>query len=83
MTLSAGTHLGFYEALAPIGAGGMGEVCRAHDRHPDRIIDIKILPTHLAVKPDLRERFEREAGTIAGLNHSHICALRHWESGRQ
>src|SRR6202049_3570072 len=53
----------------------MGEVYKARDTRLDRIVAIKVLPAHLADKPELRERFEREARTIASLNHSHICTL--------
>ena len=62
MTLSSGTRLGPYEILSLIGAGGMGEVYKATDTRLDRIVAIKVLPTHLSDRPDLRERFEREAG---------------------
>src|ERR1700736_68760 len=75
MALSTGTHLGPYEIVAPIGAGGMGEVYRARDTRLDRTVAIKVLPAHLADSPELRERFEREARTIASLNHPHICTL--------
>ena len=75
MTIAAGTRLGSFEILAPIGAGGMGEVYKARDTRLDRIVAIKVLPDHLSSKPDLRERFEREARTIASLNHPHICTL--------
>src|SRR5438270_2034605 len=75
MGLASGTRLGPYEVLAPIGAGGMGEVYRARDTRLDRIVAIKILPDQIADRVGLRERFDREARTIAGLNHSHICAL--------
>jgi eukaryotic-like serine/threonine-protein kinase len=67
--------LGPYEILDAIGAGGMGEVYRARDTRLDRIVAIKVLPVHLADQPELRERFEREARTIASLNHPHICTL--------
>src|SRR6202030_3632477 len=67
--------LGPYEILSSIGAGGMGEVYRARDTRLDRIVAIKVLPTHLADRSELRERFEREARTIASLNHPHICTL--------
>src|SRR6202166_4714691 len=53
----------------------MGEVYRAKDTRLDRIVAIKVLPDHLSSKPDLRERFEREAKTISSLNHPHICTL--------
>jgi eukaryotic-like serine/threonine-protein kinase len=75
MPLSAGTKLGPYEILSAIGAGGMGEVYRARDTRLDRIVAIKVLPTHLADRAELRERFDREAKTIASLNHPHICVL--------
>src|ERR1700730_18398609 len=75
MPLAAGTRFGPYEILSAIGAGGMGEVYRARDTRLDRIVAIKVLPTHLADRSDLRERFEREARTIASLNHPHICTL--------
>src|SRR5216684_34367 len=81
MSLKAGTRLGPYEILSAIGAGGMGEVYRARDTRLDRIVAIKVLPAHLAGRPDLRERFEREARTIASLNHPHICVLH--DIGRQ
>jgi serine/threonine protein kinase len=75
MSIPAGTKLGPYEILAPIGAGGMGEVYRAKDTRLDRIVAIKVLPTHLSSNADLRQRFEREARTVSGLNHQHICTL--------
>jgi len=75
MSVKAGTRLGPYEILSAIGAGGMGEVYRARDTRLDRIVAIKVLPTHLADRSELRERFEREARTIASLNHPHICTL--------
>ena len=83
MALTNGARLGPYEIVAPLGAGGMGEVYRARDTRLDRIVAIKILPDHLADRAELRERFEREARTIASLNHPHICtALRRRPSGR-
>jgi eukaryotic-like serine/threonine-protein kinase len=75
MGVSTGTQLGPYEILSAIGAGGMGEVYRARDTRLDRIVAIKVLPAHLADRAELRERFEREARTIASLNHPHICTL--------
>jgi serine/threonine protein kinase len=69
MPLSAGDKLGPYEILAPVGAGGMGEVWKARDTRLDRIVAIKRLKTeHL-------ERFRREARAIAALNHPHICQI--------
>jgi Tol biopolymer transport system component/predicted Ser/Thr protein kinase len=75
MTLAAGSRLGPYEIVAPIGAGGMGEVYRAKDTRLDRTVAVKVLPSHLSSSPDSRERFDREARTISQLSHPHICAL--------
>ena len=75
MSLKAGTTLGPYEILSPIGAGGMGEVYKARDTRLDRTVAIKVLPEHVASDPDLQQRFEREAKTISSLNHPHICTL--------
>src|SRR5881397_1365863 len=75
MTLSAGTRLGPYELLAPVGAGGMGEVYKARDTRLDRTVAIKVLPSHLSSSAEVRQRFEREAKTISQLSHPHICAL--------
>jgi serine/threonine protein kinase len=75
MPLTSGARLGPYEIVAPLGAGGMGEVYRARDTRLDRIVAIKILPCHLADRAVLRERFEREARSIASLNHPHICTI--------
>src|SRR5690348_11627384 len=73
--LTAGTKLGPYEILSPLGEGGMGTVYKAMDSRLDRFVAIKLLRTELAGRPELRERFVREARTIAGLNHPHICTL--------
>ena len=75
MSLAAGTRLGPYELVAPVGAGGMGEVYRAKDTRLDRTVAVKVLPEHLSSSPDSRQRFEREAKTISQLSHPHICAL--------
>ncbi len=75
MGISAGTRLGPYEIIAPLGAGGMGEVYRARDTRLERTVAIKVLPSHLCDSPDLKERFEREAKTISQLNHPNICTL--------
>src|SRR5437016_7994209 len=75
MALTSGTKLGPYEIVSPLGAGGMGEVYRARDTRLDRSVAIKVLPEHLSGVPDLRERFEREARTVAALNHPNICTL--------
>ncbi|HEY1249542.1 MAG TPA: protein kinase [Thermoanaerobaculia bacterium] len=81
MTLSAGTRLGPYEIVAPIGAGGMGEVYRAKDTRLERTVAVKVLPQHLSSAPEVRQRFEREAKTISQFSHSHICAL--YDVGRE
>ncbi len=81
MAILPGRRLGPYEILSAIGAGGMGEVYKARDTRLDRIVAIKVLPTHLADRPELRERFEREAKTIASLIHPHICVL--YDIGQQ
>ncbi|MGH9387457.1 MAG: protein kinase domain-containing protein [Vicinamibacterales bacterium] len=75
MPISAGTRLGPYEILAPLGAGGMGEVYRARDPRLNRFIAIKILPGHAAMDADRRERFQREAHAIAALNHPNIVTI--------
>jgi len=70
-----GTRLGPYEIVAPLGAGGMGEVYRARDTRLGRDVAIKVLPQHLSANPEVRARFEREARAIGSLNHPHICTL--------
>ncbi len=75
MSVAAGTRLGPYEIQSAIGAGGMGEVYKAKDTRLDRSVAIKILPPEVSADPERRARFEREAKTIAGLNHPHICTL--------
>src|ERR1700736_2004629 len=75
MALIPGTKLGPYEIVAPLGAGGMGEVYRARDTRLDRIVAIKILPSHLSENPEAKQRFDREARTISSLNHPNICSL--------
>jgi Tol biopolymer transport system component/predicted Ser/Thr protein kinase len=75
VTLSAGTRLGPYEVVAPLGAGGMGEVWRGRDTRLDRSVAIKILPADFAENAQFKLRFEREAKTISQLNHPNICTL--------
>jgi len=75
MALAAGTRLGPYEILAPLGAGGMGEVYRARDTRLGRVVAIKVLPHDYASSPQVRARFEREARTVSSLSHPHICVL--------
>jgi serine/threonine protein kinase/cephalosporin-C deacetylase-like acetyl esterase len=75
VALAPGARLGPYEIVALIGAGGMGEVYKARDTRLDRTVAIKVLPPMLAADPERRARLQREAKTIAGLNHPHICTL--------
>jgi Tol biopolymer transport system component len=75
MNLAPGLRLGPYEIVAPIGAGGMGEVYRARDTRLDRTVAIKVLPAALAQSTQLKLRFEREAKAISALAHPHICTL--------
>jgi Tol biopolymer transport system component len=75
MALGAGTKLGPYEILSPLGAGGMGEVYRARDGRLDRDVAIKILPAHLSADANLKQRLEREAKAVSKLSHPHICTL--------
>jgi hypothetical protein len=75
MGVAAGTRLGPYEILSPLGAGGMGEVYRARDTKLGRDVAIKILPEVFTSDPERLARFEREARMLAALNHSHIAAI--------
>src|SRR6202162_936524 len=75
MPLGSGTKLGPYEILAPLGSGGMGEVYRARDKRLGRDVAIKILPKEMSADAARKQRFEREAKTISGLNHPNICVL--------
>ncbi len=75
MTLAAGTHLGHFEVVAPLGAGGMGEVFRARDTRLGRDVAIKALPAAFALDPERDARFEREAKLLASLNHPNIGAI--------
>ena len=75
MALAFGTKLGPYEILAPLGAGGMGEVYRARDTRLDRSVAIKVLPEHLAADAGLKQRLERESKAISALQHPNICTL--------
>ena len=75
MTLMPGTRIGPYDVIAPLGAGGMGEVYRARDTRLDRSVAIKVLPAEIAGNAQARERFAREARAIAALDHPHICAI--------
>ena len=75
MSLPSGTHVGPYEILAPIGAGGMGEVYRARDTKLNRDVALKVLPEAFAHDAERMARFEREAQVLASLNHPNIAAI--------
>ena len=75
MPLSAGDKLGPYEILAPIGAGGMGEVYRAQDTRLKREVALKVLPAEVSRDHERRQRFEQEARAVAALNHPNIVAI--------
>src|ERR1700674_4401376 len=82
MPLSVGTKLGPYEILAPLGAGGMGEVYRGRDTKLDREVAVKVLPAALARDPERLARFEREAKVLASLNHPNIAQIYGVEGSR-
>src|SRR5438309_10637112 len=75
MALTAGMKLGPYEILAPLGAGGMGEVYRARDTRLERDVAVKVLPANLSSDPNLRQRLEREAKAVSKISQPHICTL--------
>ncbi len=75
MTLAAGTQLGTYEILSPLGAGGMGEVYRARDTKLGRDVAIKVLPEDFSADAERLARFRREANVLASLNHPNIAAI--------
>src|SRR5438445_13557843 len=75
MALTSGIKLGPYEIIAPLGAGGMGEVYRARDTRLDRDVAVKVLPANLSSDPNLRQRLEREAKAVSKISHPHICTL--------
>ena len=79
--LAPGTRLGSYEILAPLGAGGMGEVYRARDANLGRDVAVKVLPAGLADNPEAFSRLEREARAVAQLSHPNILAI--YDFGRQ
>src|SRR5688572_9670724 len=75
MPLEAGSRLGPYEIVSPLGAGGMGEVYRARDTKLDRVVAVKILPRAMSADADALARFEREAKAVAALSHPNILAI--------
>src|SRR5579864_8286065 len=75
MSLAAGTRLGPYEILAPLGTGGMGEVYRARDPKLRRDVALKVLPEAFAADPERMARFQREAEVLASLNHPNIAQI--------
>src|SRR5436189_4793691 len=79
MRLAAGARLGSYEIVAPLGTGGMGEVYRARDTKLGREVAVKMLPPEVSADPDRLARFEREARTVAGINHANIVVLHSME----
>ncbi len=83
MALEAGTKLGPYEILSPLGAGGMGEVYRAKDARLDREVAIKVLPEAFSRDPERLARFQREAKVLASLNHPNIAAIYGFEEANE
>src|SRR5947199_5210509 len=75
MTLATGTKLGPYEIVAPLGAGGMGEVYRASDSRLGREVALKVLPAAMANDAERMARFQREAQMLASLNHANIASI--------
>lgn len=75
MALTTGSRFGPYEIVSPLGAGGMGEVYRAHDARLGRDVAVKVLPSEISADPSRRQRFQVEARAIAALNHPNICAI--------
>jgi len=75
MAFSAGTRIGPYEIVSPLGAGGMGVVYRARDPRLDRTVAIKVLSSSTAADPSFHERFTREARALSSLEHPHICSV--------
>ncbi len=83
MPLSAGDRLGRHEIIAPLGAGGMGEVYRARDTQFDRDVAAKVLPEAVSQRPDRLARFEREAKAVANLSHPNILDIHDFGRDRE
>jgi serine/threonine protein kinase len=83
MTIQAGSRLGPYEVIAPLGAGGMGEVYRARDARLGREVALKVLPAAVASDESARRRFEREARAVAALSHPNILAIHDFGAEQQ
>ena len=81
MPLASGSRLGPYSILSPLGAGGMGEVFRAHDARLGRDVAVKALPAAFADDPERLARFEREARLLATLSHPNVGAIYGVEDG--
>ena len=79
MSVAPGSRFGPYEIVAPLGKGGMGEVYRARDTRLDRDVALKILPEAFVNDPERLSRFQREATTLASLNHPHIAQVHGFE----
>jgi serine/threonine protein kinase len=75
MPLAIGARLGPYEIVSPLGAGGMGEVYKAHDTRLDRMVATKVLPADKVADPDRKQRFIQEAKAASALNHPHIVTI--------
>src|SRR5512137_914592 len=75
MSLAPGARLGRYEVVAPLGAGGMGEVYRARDERLDRDVAVKVVPEEVAADPERLARFEREARALAHIEHPNILTI--------
>ena len=83
MSIGSGTRLGSYDVVAPIGAGGMGEVYLAKDTRLDREVAIKVLPEAMAHDKESLLRFEREAKLLASLNHPNIAAIHGFDDANE
>src|SRR5713226_9756523 len=81
MGISIGQKLGAYEIVSLVGSGGQGEVYKARDTRLNRFVAVKVLPEHVSNNIELKQRFEREAQTLASLSHPHICPI--FDVGRQ